>query len=217
MTIYDVHIPALVPEGEQGIARVKHYSVDRQASLFTSIRAIQHGPGEHVSEGRYAQLLVGRELMMSDTSMERRSNVGFTWKAHGQVLVAGLGLGLILFAIADEPKVEHITVIEKYQDVIDLVGPAVKAKLGDKVTFVCADIFDWRPAKGVKFNTIYFDVWPNICTDNLKDMAKLHRAFASKLDKSDPARWMDSWMRAELKRQKRAESNQERQWRAFRY
>lgn len=211
MSIYDVHIPELVPEGQQGVATIKHFTVSKHDSTFTAIRAMQH-PGAYVPEGRYAQLLVGRELMMSDTSMERRSNVGFTWKAHGQVLVAGLGLGLILFAIADEPKVEHITVIEKYQDVIDLVGPAVKAKLGDKVTFVCADIFDWRPAKGVKFNTIYFDVWPNICTDNLKDMAKLHRAFASKLDKSDPARWMDSWMRAELKRQKRAEKNRRGFW-----
>lgn len=215
MSIYDVHIPELVPEGEQGLATVKHFTVSKHDSAFTAIRAMQH-PGSYVPEGSYAQLLVGRTLMMSDTSMERRSNVGFTWKAHGKVLVAGLGLGLILFAIADEPKVEHITVIEKYQDVIDLVSPAVKAKLGDKVTIICADIFDWRPAKGTKFNTIYFDIWPDICTDNLKDMEKLHRAFASKLDKSDPARWMDSWQRDALKAQRRREKREEHAWGYFR-
>ncbi len=213
MSIYDISIPELVPEGQQGIATVRHFEVDAQMSMFTSIRAIQHGLDAHVRAGQYAQLLVGRTLMMSDTSMEKRTNTAFTYRAHGQVLVAGLGLGLILFAIADKPSVEHITVIEKYQDVVDIVGPAVKAKLGDKVTNICADIFDWRPAKGAKFNTIYFDIWPNICTDNLKDITKLHRAFARKLDRSDPGCWMDSWQRDALKSQRRRAQSQRFRWR----
>ncbi len=212
MSIYDIKIPELVPEGQLGVARVKHFTVSEDAAAFTAIRAMQHR-GAYVPVGQYAQLLVGHELMMSDTSMERRSNREFVYRAHGQVLVAGLGLGLILFAIADKPTVEHITVIEKYQDVIDLVGPAVKAKLGDKVTIICADIFEWKPPKGTKWNCVYFDVWPSICLDNLGEMATLHRRFAKCLDRADAGCWMDSWQRAELKSQKRREQRGSYRWR----
>jgi hypothetical protein len=205
MNIFDVRVPELVPEGQQGIATVKHFSVDARMSEFTSMRAMLHGPDEHVGEGRYAQLLVGQELMMSDTQMERRSNTEFVQKAHGRVLVAGLGLGLILFAIADKLNVEHVTVVEKYQDVIDLVGHAVKAKLGDRVTFVCADIFDWRPAKGTNFNVAYMDIWPSICTDNLPEMTRLHRKFGRYLDKTDDRRWIGSWMQRSLQASKKRE------------
>ena len=42
-----------------------------------------------------------------------------------------------------------------------------------------ADIFEWKPARGVKFDTLYWDIWPTICVSNLKDMAKLGFASSS--------------------------------------
>ena len=198
--LYSVRIPELVPEGSQGVASVHHYEIGRKEAAFSAIRAMQHGPGELISEGKYARLMIGPTLMMSDTDMERSTNRIFVLKAKGNVLVAGLGLGLILFAIADKPQVEHVTVVEKYQDVVDLVGPAVKARLGDRLTIITADIFDWKPEKGVKFNTIYHDVWPTVNLDNLKEMTTLHRKFGRYLS---PGGWQSSWRHQELQSRKR--------------
>ena len=208
-TIFDIQIPELVPPGEKGVAKVKHFTVNESESQITAFQSMQH-PLAFVREGRYAKLLVGNTLMMSDTSMERQSNCEFVRRAHGRVLVAGLGLGLILFPLVDRPEVEHITVIEKYQDVIDLVGPSLKEKFGDRLEIVCADIFDWRPTKGTKYNVIYFDVWPDICLDNLKEMEKLHRGFSRFLNRKGPLPWMDSWMKKGLQFQLRR--NKSRRW-----
>ena len=192
----------LIPAGQQGIAKVTHFDISERESRYTAIRDMQH-PGSFIPVGRYARLHVKNTLMMSDTVMERSTNVKFVARAHGRVLVGGLGLGLILFPLVDNPKVMHITVVEKYQDVIDLVGPALKAKFGDRLEIICADIFDWKPPKGSKWNVIYHDIWPTICTDNLVSMVKLHRKYGRYLDRDDPKRWMDSWMRSDLLRLKR--------------
>jgi spermidine synthase len=111
--------------------------------------------------------------------------------------------------VLDKPEVESVTVIEKYQDVIDLVAPHYAHP---KLTVICADIYEWTPPKGTVYDTIYFDIWPNICTDNLKDMEKLHRRFASKLNKANPHRWMDSWLKDALKAQLRREKRNPWGW-----
>jgi spermidine synthase len=209
MNIYDVKIPELVPAGKQGVATVEHFEVSREASAFTAFRAMQHGPDEHVGEGTYARLMIGHTLMMSDTHMERSTNSAFVRNAKGHVLVAGLGLGLILFAIADKPEVTQITVVEKYQDVVDLVGPAVMARLGAKLTIVTADIHDWKPEKGVKFDTLYFDIWAEQSTDDLREMATLHRRFAHS---KAPGAWMASWRHDELKARRGRERRNGRRW-----
>ena len=137
---------------------------------------------------------------MSDTRYEQLTNTEVVRRAHGDVLIAGLGIGMILTRILDKPEVESVTVIEKYQDVIDLVEPHYR---NPKLTVICADIYDWKPAKGTVFNCIYFDIWADQSTDCLVDMAKLHQRFKFFLDKRDDKRWMDSWNRDELKYNKR--------------
>lgn len=203
MSIFDVSVP--VQAGEQGLARITKFEVSEQDSRLTALRSIQH-PGEYVRPGHYTRLVVAGRLMMTDTLMERRTNSAFVHHAHGRVLIAGLGIGLILEAILDNPEVKTVTVVEKYQDVIDLVAPSYLDRYADKLTVIAADIFDWRPMpKSMTYNTIYFDVWPEITGGNLPEMGRLHRAFRRHLDKTDPEAWMDSWQREYLKAAQRAE------------
>jgi hypothetical protein len=124
--------------------------------------------------------------------MERSSNREFVRNANGKVLIAGLGIGLIIHNILEKENVSHITVIEKHKDVIDLVSPYFKSK---KITFICADILEWLPPVGEKFDIIYFDIWPTICGDNMKEISMLHNRFKNKLNRSNPDCWMDSWMK----------------------
>jgi hypothetical protein len=196
----------IVPEGKKGVAEIRHISVSKADSRMTALRAaVGSGGGDsYVHEGAYAQLYVGKTLMMSDTSMEKNSNYDLLRMASGNVLIAGLGIGMVLVPLLKSDKVTSVTVVEKYQDVVDLVSPHL-AQYGDKLKVVCADIFEWKPEKGVKYETLYFDIWPTVTTDNLKEMETLHRRFSKC---KAPGAWIESWMRQKLKVRKRREDKE---------
>jgi len=182
-----------LPKGEKGIARIEHRTPDK----FSVMRAVMHG--ELLSQRPLATLFVRGCMVMSDGDMEWRSNSEFIYQAHGNVLIAGLGIGMVLAAILDKLKVRSVTVVEKYQDVIDLVAPHYASP---KLTVICADIFDWKPLKGTLYETIYFDIWAEICEDHLAPMGKLHRRFARCLNRADASCWMGSWSQTELGRRR---------------
>jgi len=186
-----------LPEGKKGVAEIRHMEIGEDLAKFSMIREIVTGGRERsVKPGRYVQLLVGRRLMMSDTQMERETNSEFVERAHGDVFIAGLGIGMVLPPLLKKPNVDSIFVAEKYQDVIDLVAPAFKGAIKSKRLVIRrTDVFKMRLPK-TRFSTIYFDIWPNIHADNLKEMASLCDRFKPCLKRGG---WMDSWMRKELK------------------
>lgn len=137
------------------------------------------------------------EIIMTDTEMERRTNSYFLWQANGNVLIGGLGLGMILLAAQAKEEVNSITVIEIHQEIIDLVAPQLP--LNGKVNVICGDVFKWYPPKGVRYDIIYFDIWDAMCEDNYEEMKKLHRRFARRLRRENPNCWMSSWRHKETK------------------
>ena len=196
------NIAEILPEGKKGVAEISHFVVDEDAAKWSRLRsAINGGREEPVEPGKYARLSINGGLMMTNTQMEQNSNCRVLHRATGNVLIAGLGIGMILLPILAKPEVKSVTVIEKYQDVIDLTELHLRASAGENAKKLCiiqADIFDWKPAKGVKFDTIYFDIWPDISPDNLPEMTRLHRRFSHY---KAPLCWMDSWMRSKTKYQ----------------
>ncbi len=183
------NVADVVAEGTSGNVEIRHIVVDKRAADFTRLRAALH-PGREVAveEGKYAQLFVDGVLMMSDTASERLSNAGIVRSARGHVLIAGLGLGMIVHPMAAKREVKSITIVELSPDVIKLVG----GTLPKKAKVVEGSIFDFKPPTGTKYDTIYFDIWPNISTENLKDMSRLHRRFWRYLTDDSI---MDSWER----------------------
>jgi hypothetical protein len=107
----------------------------------------------------YITLLANNQHWMNNSEYEIESNIDFLLNAKGDVLVAGLGLGFILLPLANVNNVKSITVVEKSKDVISLIGPFVKSRLGDKVNIICDDIFTWEATKPEIFDSIYFDIW----------------------------------------------------------
>lgn len=199
----------VIPEGRVGVARVEHFDVDRLNSFISSLG----GGRSCVPEGRYARLRVRDALVMSDTPYERRSNLEVIWKARGRVLVAGYGLGMVLCALARSVLVENVVVVEKEPDVVALVDPHVRAYLGkdaSKIHVVEADIFEAKPRlKGLApFDTLWFDIWPDACTDNLEQMARLSRTYASL---KAPGAYLGHWDREYL-RAERARDNRRGLW-----
>lgn len=152
------------------------------------------------------------EVMMTDTEMERRTNRLFLMQANGDVLIGGLGLGMILLAAQAKEEVNSITVVEIHQEIIDLVVPQLP--LNGKVNVICGDILDWYPPKGVKYDTIYFDIWNSVCDDNYEEMKKLHRRFARRLNRENPNCRMSCWRHKEIKARvyKRRRNELSRRW-----
>ncbi len=185
-------------EGTHGAAEIQHFEVSPEDAKWTQMRASISGHDDYVPEGRYAKLLVRRDLWMSDTPMEWRSNWGAIRMARGQTLIGGLGLGMIVCAMLEKKQPpDRITVVEKEADVLALVGSQLLNKFGpERLRLVQGDVYKWKPAKGERFDAIYFDIWQDVCTDNLAGMSKLHQRFKSYKAKGG---WMASWKQDELK------------------
>jgi hypothetical protein len=191
----------VIPEGEIGEAKVMHFEIEEEKAKFFNLQMLFNGSGSRrVDPGRYAKLFVGNKLMMSDTRAEQQDHLDIVREAQGDVLIAGLGLGLVTDAILRKSEVESVTVIELSADVIALVGPHLE---DSRLTIVEADIFTWKPEKGRKFDAIWFDIWPDLCTDYLPEIGRLHQR--AKYWKRSRDSFMNSWGRDFLRYQKRQE------------
>ena len=151
------------------------------------IRAMIQG----IPVGKYARLMVNGHVMMSETPMEHRTNRDFVWDAHGDVLVGGLGLGMILLAVQDKDEVKSITVIEKNPDVVEAVYHQLP--LNAKVTLVQGDVFTWKPDR--KYDCIYMDIWSYVNEDIYEEMKTLKRKYGHflKSKEESPDRFNRCW------------------------
>jgi hypothetical protein len=169
-----------VPEGVSGIWKVSKFTVDKQQAEFDALRGMFSGGGmgRSTPPGTYTSLHRGGTLIMSDTPDEIRDHRGFIRSATGNVLIAGLGIGMVMRAVAMKEDVKSVTVVEQSEDVIKLVADHYLAKpYGAKLDIVHADIFEWKPGRGISYDYGWFDVWDNLCTDNLDEMTKLARKY----------------------------------------
>ncbi len=135
-----------------------------------------------------------KECVMSDTPMEQRTNREVISRARGDVLVAGLGLGMILRPMIASSRVRSVTVVEKHSEVIDLNMLAGFDVNHSKLCLINADIFKWHVPEQRMFDVIYFDIWNSTGQDNKPGMDALHERFKKHLR---PKGWMESWRRAD--------------------
>ncbi len=174
-----------IPAGEHGAAKVVHDTPNE----FTRLRAQWEGMPLYAQT--YTRLLVNGELWMTDAEFECRTNIDMLHTAHGDVLIAGLGLGLILKPLLDKDSVKSVTVLERSPDVIALVGPLYQ---NEKLTIVEADAFQWSPPKKA-FDFIYFDIWANVPnSDDKPQIQALKKRYRSALKKGGrTAAWCENY------------------------
>ena len=144
-----------------------------------------------LTQDRYARLLINGEVMMSETPMEKRTNSDFVFHAHGDVLIGGLGLGMIVLAIQEKPAVSSITVVENSMDVIAAIRPQLP--LNKKVEVVKGDVFTYKPAR--KFDCIYMDIWFYPDDEAYEEMKTLKRRYGHYLKSKEesPKRFNKCW------------------------
>ena len=199
-------------EIQLGVAKVKRFMIKEEEAEMYNIRTLMsYGNAiERVDAGEFVKLYVNGVLMMSDTRMERLTNYDLIKNVHGEVMIAGLGIGLILeniIPLYKEGKITKVVVYEKYKDVIDLVAHRYLNRLPLEVR--CEDILEYKPKKEEKYDTLYFDIWPNISTDNLEQIKLLHNRW--KMHKKEGS-WMNSWMAEFLRKRRREERREERRY-----
>lgn len=181
-----------ITPGKKGVAELSVFEVSNADAEFSKLRMVVTGGREQaVPAGKYAKLQVHGQLMMTDTPMEQRTNETLIRRAKGEVLIAGLGVGMVLEPLLKKAEVTSILVVEKFQDVIDLVSPSFKEAIEDeRLHVLCEDVFEFRPLDDWLWDTVYFDIWPTVCEDNLAEMERLHNMFRFHLASSG---WMSSW------------------------
>jgi hypothetical protein len=195
-----------VPEGQVGEWSIKHVTVDEEDEKRGRMFACNPSSmGRCVRAGVYTMLYHNGELWMSDTSDEIRDHLApihETKRAGGNVLINGLGIGVVTDAIASLENVTKVTVIENSPEVIELVGPTMLKKHGDKLEIIEADSYDFKPPKGERYTVVWHDIWLHLCTDNLDEMAKLHRKYGRRTD------WQGSWGKELLRYRRQQDRSQ---------
>jgi hypothetical protein len=190
----------VIPEGANGDWKVEYFTVTEKDEKFDKLRAIATMSGRYAPAGTYMRLMRNRTLVMSNTPDEVRDHAYAFYKATGRVLVNGLGLGIYVQDILEKPEVKHVTVVEIAPEVLTLVGRHLKKTYGDRLELVLADALTWKPPVGQRYNTVWHDIWDDICTDNLEEMKTLHRKYGRRCD------WQGSWCRG------RCEMQRDRGW-----
>jgi len=191
----------IIPEQETENFKVVHHLATaedvRRCKMFD-----RRGEYSDFKEGTYVELKTKNSLfsniVMSDTPMELKTNLGVIHNSNGNVLIGGLGIGAILLLIQEKPEVKSIIIVEKYKEIIEMIKPNLP--LNKKVKIIEEDIFEWLPENKSKFDTIYFDIWNNVCSDNLENMKELKTRFRKFLNKENPEKWMGCWREEDCRR-----------------
>lgn len=184
----------IIPEKESENFRIVHHvATSKDVSEMKLIDKI-HGTREYqdFKEGTYLELRrknYYNDVVMSDTPMEFKTNKEVIDKSNGNVLIAGLGIGAILLLIQEKEEVDKIIVVEKSLELINLISPCLP--LNKKVKIIHEDIFEFETKE--KFDTIYFDIWDNVCSKNYYEMKKLEKEFKKNLNKKNDKKFISSW------------------------
>lgn len=181
---------SILIDGQVGDFKLQHYKISDN-NFYATVRC-------GIPPGEYVRLVNGCRCVMSDTPMEKKTSEDFVRNAHGNVLIGGLGIGLIILAIQDKEDVEQITVVEKNCEVIELVGKQLP--LNSKVNIVNDDVFEYKPL--IKYNTIYIDIWNYINEDvynkQMKPLISKYRKYlVTRLE--DEHRYIDCWCKRQAK------------------
>lgn len=184
MNILFANLP--VKDGNSGKWTLDSFMITPEKAQILKLRAeYTKEQDEYIPAGVYRRLSCNKEVVMSNTPMEIRTCEAFIDRATGRVLINGLGLGMVLHAILQKSDVTHITVIEKSQDVINLVAEAF---LNDpRVEIIHADALEYCPPVGVTYNACWHDIWPDFSISNLAEMETLECKYSHICD------WQDSW------------------------
>lgn len=198
---YSIHkyIPkSKIPASKSGSFRVVKLTISEKEAADSNILTVTTTEDHRtILPGRYTALIeTGGPSWMSDVSSELEESLIFWCHARGNVLINGLGLGVIARAVLLKPDVERVIINELSLDVINLIAPHLEKEFGDKVRINNEDAFHYKP-NGDRFDAVWHDIWPETSIKNYEEMKKLHRRYGQWLANSDcfNSSWNVDWVK----------------------
>ena len=188
-----------VPDGKLGDWEIDTFTISEHQAKEYNFGVIMFGtPEARIKEGTYKRL-IHKEIgtVMSNTPMEIRDHRKLFLNVKllgGDILINGLGLGMALTKILTYENVTSVTVIEKSEEVIQLVSESFKDK---RVSIIHADAMTYKPPVNKKYSVVWHDIWNEKSADNLKEMGTLHRRYGRKCI------WQGSWGKDWIKKDQR--------------
>jgi hypothetical protein len=123
----------------------------------------------HMNFQLYDKMFMQMSIMSND-DYEKENNLRVIREARGDVLIAGLGIGLIVLPIMNKPEVTSVDVLELHQEVIDMIKPQLP--LNEKVRIILANAYSFVPRR--KYDLIYYDtVNDDFCTDSELELRRI--------------------------------------------
>lgn len=176
-------------------AAIRHYRIGVRHAEATNWRIIMYQEDQAWSyPGHYTGIEINGFMYASDEAKEIVDYLPFLRRAHGRVLLTGLGLGLCLQALLRKPEVEHVTVIEVESDVLGIVAPYYHDRFGDaRMSLIHADAFTWQVPTGTRFDIGYHDIWPVAAGFYWPQHSALFEHYQQVCAEQDS--WRTEWMR----------------------
>lgn len=171
------------------------YSSKEEASnaKFNQSVKFMKFPNQIALNTKYVTLLHinSNKAMMSNHESETKTNQKFLDAAKGDVLIFGLGIGLIIFPLLEDDDITSITIIEIDNGLIDMISPIIKERdTYSKVEIVNCDAFEYHNLISKNYDTIYFDIWATIDENSTNEMDQLENLYKKNLNEFG---WIDSW------------------------
>jgi hypothetical protein len=137
--------------------------------------------------------------MMSNHKTEMESCQEFLDKCYGDVLIFGLGLGIVVLPLLKDDSIKSITVIEPDQDLIDTVGFFIhrSCNCSCKLRIFKGDAFTYHRNLKEKYDTIWFDIWGLLQSSTIDEIEYFHKVYKKNLKEEKSL--MLSWYYNELK------------------
>jgi len=150
-----------VPNGESGDFKIQNCTTTTGEGSwlnYVNYKQLTGGPYTVLYQKMYGHWL----NIMQDTEAEYSEHDWLMSRLSGDILIGGLGIGMINIPLLASSDITSVTIVEKNQDVIDLVW--ANCAKDDRFTIVCDDINTWDPdatdgLPTTSWDVGWFDTW----------------------------------------------------------
>lgn len=201
-----------IPEGESGDFRIVH--TEKEAGFPHAVSPVRAtmlsgqpaGFVKYHHPTKWIALEQGeRGVWMTDAVCEQEQHWRALKNAHGHILIGGLGVGMAVKILEHNFAVSSILVVEKSQDVIDLVWDHV---CHERATVVCDDIHSFvtairhptPPGWRSHYDLAFLDTWASDSEDTFwRDVVPLREAIYRRDLADEVVCWNEDVMRGQLR------------------
>ena len=143
-----------IPTGVSGSWSIRKATGD-SSTIYSEIYGSECG-GKPEPHDEYTFLFHDDiKFVMSDSYSEYSEHQPLWDNMTGSVLIGGLGLGLVNHKLIQNQNITSVTIVEKYQEVVDLVWN--HCPKDNRFNLVLADVETWQPTG--TWDCAWFDTW----------------------------------------------------------